>query len=287
MSKLKNLLEDVSVIYLTPDKAREFLANQRNNRRVKEANVSKLINDMTNNRFVYNGDPLRFDRHGRLGDGQHRCLACIKTGLTFPVLVVRNLPDEAFLTIDIGASRTAADLFTFQGIPNATTVSSSVRFYLSLCNNNSGIGEYTSGHLGVQAKNPTNSFTNVQLLDVYKENVELWNRIVLKVKRCDRRFLTASNNGGIAFYLINEKKHPEEKVMTFITQLNGKRDSDYNVINLMRDILIDKMERRNNTRYTASYIMGLLAKTWNSYVTGRELKALQYNKDREGFISFI
>ena len=34
----KQLLKDVDIIILTPDKAREFLASQRENRRMKNAN---------------------------------------------------------------------------------------------------------------------------------------------------------------------------------------------------------------------------------------------------------
>ena len=284
----KNLLKDVDIIILTPDKAREFLAYQRDNRRMKTANESKLVNDMASNRFIYNGDPLRFDRHGRMGDGQHRCEACIKTGIEFPVLVVKNLPDEAFQTIDIGATRTAADIFTFEGIQNATVVSASIRFYLSLCIDGSGIVDDGEGHMGVKGKSNKNTFTNTQLLDEYNKNSELWDVVASKANTmCERKLLTSSNIGGLSFYLIKEKNHPEEKVYIFMRQLVGKRDSEYNIINLMRDVLIDRKDHKDKKKYSGSYIMGLLAKTWNAYITGRELKQLKYNKDTEGYITFI
>lgn len=288
-SDCKQLLKDVDIIILTPDKARVFLASQRENRRMKNANEAKLVNDMASDRFIYNGDPLRFDRHGRMGDGQHRCEACIKTGLEFPVLVVRNLPDEAFQTIDIGATRTAADIFTFEGIQNATIVTSSIRFYLALCNDGSGINDKGNGSLGVQAKNCKNTFSNAQILEEYNKNKDLWNEVASKANvMCERKLLTSSNIGGLLFYLIKEKNHPEERVYTFMKQLNGKRDSEYDIINQMRDILIENKNRKDNKkRYSGSKLMGLLAKAWNTYVSGRELKQLRYNKDIEGYIAFI
>ena len=284
----KQLLKDVDIIILTPDKAREFLAFQRDNRRMKSANEAKLVNDMSSNRFIYNGDPLRFDCFGRMGDGQHRCEACIKTGRSFPVLIVRNLPDEAFQTIDIGATRTAADIFTFEGIPNATCVSASIRFYLALCNDGAGIHDDGKGNIQVQAKTAKNTFSNTQLLEEYKKNSDLWNAMASMANSInERNLITSANIGGLSFYLIKEKKHPEEKVKIFIKQLVGKRDSEYNVINLLRDVLIDRKDHKDNKKYSGSYIMGLITKTWNAYISGNDLKRLMYNKDREGHIDFI
>lgn len=285
----KELLKNVDVILLTPDKAREFLANQRNNRKMKCANLSKLENDISNDRYVYNGDPLRFDRHGRMCDGQHRCQACIKTGKSFPVLIVRNLPDEAFPTIDSGASRTAADVFGFEDIGKSTVISSSVRFYLALHNDFSGIQEDGYGRLGVQAKTKSNSFTNSQLLEEYRKNSAIWDIIGTKANNLSeqRRFLTPANVGGLLFYLIKDKKHPEEKVYDFMTQLLGKRDSQYDVVNKMRDVLIDRKDHKDTKRYTGAYILGLLAKTWNAFISGKDVKRLKYNKDVEGKIDFL
>ena len=285
---LEELRKNFDVIMLTPDKAREFLANQRENRKMKSANVSKLVSDMENGRFVYNGDPIRFDRHGRMGDGQHRCYACIKTGISIPVMIVRNLPDEAFPTIDLGVTRTAADLFKFHGIPNSTTVSSAVRFYLALCNDGAGINDDGEGHMRVQSDSAKTTFSNTKLLEEYKKNIQLWDAVGSMANSIDPRcLLTKSNIGGMSFYLIKEKHHPEEKVYTFFKQLVGKRDSQFNAINLMRDVLIDRKDHKDKKRYTGSYILGLLAKTWNAYVSGRELRLLKYNKEVEGKIDFL
>jgi hypothetical protein len=43
-------------------------------------------------------------------DGQHRCFACIKSGVPFLTLVVRNIARQAYDRIDLGAKRTNVDV---------------------------------------------------------------------------------------------------------------------------------------------------------------------------------
>ena len=134
-----------------------------------------------------------------------------------------------------------------------------------------------------------NSFTNSQLLEEYRKNSAIWDIIGTKANNLSeqRRFLTPANVGGLLFYLIKDKKHPEEKVYDFMTQLLGKRDSQYDVINKMRDVLIDRKDHKDTKRYTGAYILGLLAKTWNAFISGKDVKRLKYNKDVEGKIDFL
>lgn len=283
------LKKNLDVVTLTPELAREYLANQRENRKPKVANLSKLINDLENDRYVYNGDPIRFDKHGRMGDGQHRCIAVIKTGKQIPVLIVRNLPEEAFPTVDTGASRTAADVFGFENVSNSTVLAAAVRFYLSLCNDNSGIQDDGHGNLQVQPKSTKNAFTNTQLLEEYHKDSATWDTVGSKAKCLskERGFMTSSNIAGLIYYLIKEKKHSEERVYDFMKQLLGKRDAQYDVINKMRDLLIDRKEHKDRKRYTGKYVLGMLAKTWNYYLSGKEVRQLKYNADVEGKINFL
>ena len=273
---------------LTPDLAREFYANQRNNRNPKAANLNKLINDIANDRYVYNGDPLRFDKQGHMGDGQHRCLAVMKTGKSIPVAIIKNLPEEAFPTIDCGASRTAADILKFDEVPNSTTIAACISLYLSFCNDNYGIQDHPDGHLSVKARSTKSAFTNTEILEEYNKDRTTWDKVGVSAKNLaeKRRFLTSAIIGGLIFYLIKKKKHPEDKVYDFMSQLLDKRDAKYDVINKMRDILTDRKEHKDTKRYTYKYILGMLAKTWNCYLSGKEVKQLRYNADVEGHIDF-
>ena len=52
-----------------------------------------------------------------LVNGQHnRLLAVIKTGLTQPFIVIKNLPDKSKLIMDVGKSRVMSDRITVSGI---------------------------------------------------------------------------------------------------------------------------------------------------------------------------
>lgn len=95
---------------VTPAKAREWLDTNPNNRPRKQAQIDRLADDMKNDRWIPNGQPFRFDKAGVMLDGQHRCLAIIKSGVTLKnCLVVRGLDPESFTTMDIGSKRSVAD----------------------------------------------------------------------------------------------------------------------------------------------------------------------------------
>jgi hypothetical protein len=95
---------------VTPDLAVKYLANQRENRNLKHAFLSYLIHAMNSGQFNgSNGSPIRFDKDGRLADGQHRLTAIVATGKTQRMLVVRGIDEEALKTIDISVPRSLGD----------------------------------------------------------------------------------------------------------------------------------------------------------------------------------
>lgn len=106
---------DSFICDIGPDLAVEWLKRNDNNRNISPANARKIIKAMDLNEFRLNHQSIAFDTNGKLLDGQHRLWAIVKTGKTVTVRVTLNCEPESINTVDVGKSRTHADLFSLDG----------------------------------------------------------------------------------------------------------------------------------------------------------------------------
>lgn len=105
-----------STITVTPETAREWLKCNRGNRRIKRSRVARYAEDMRHGRWVENGTSIKFNDQGDLIDGQHRLEAILLADTPVALLVARNLPKLAALTIDDGIARSHADRIKMFGL---------------------------------------------------------------------------------------------------------------------------------------------------------------------------
>lgn len=282
-------INDISVEYITPEKAREWVACQGTNRKLKPRLLFKIMGDIKNGLWRVNGGTFCFDKHGRLVDGQHRCNAIIKTGIGVWGIIVRNVPADAVQTIDTGVSRTASDIFTFADVKDAALKAAVVRASRAI---EAGI---ISGHSTKSVISSGSSaffdISNVSLLNMYLENAEDYDYAALKgssyVKR--KNLINKAFLGGMIYHLIHNKHHPREKVEDFLENLFVKRDADMEVINKLRDILVDYRMRNKTSKIKmdSKYLNALFIKTWNAYITHKDLKVLKYSESVEGKLTFL
>jgi len=116
-----------SVETITPDKAKEILSKNPDNRRVRPHDVAKIARAIVDRRWRLNGETLKIGRDGILLDGQHRLLAVVKSGIAIETYVVRDVDPDTFDTIDIGAKRSVADTLRRAGCMNANVVGGGIR----------------------------------------------------------------------------------------------------------------------------------------------------------------
>lgn len=74
-----------------------------------------------------NGTTITFDTHGRLVDGQNRLLACVLSGFTILMLIVRYVPDDSFRSIDEGDKRTLGQTLAMSGLKNTNILAPAAR----------------------------------------------------------------------------------------------------------------------------------------------------------------
>lgn len=107
---------------ITPDTAREYLSKNTKNRTVKELRIVRYARDMEAGKWLDTGEAIKFDRHGNMIDGQNRCHAIIRSGVSVEIRVVRGLDPEAQEVMDAGAPRSAADALNLRGVTGGKDV---------------------------------------------------------------------------------------------------------------------------------------------------------------------
>lgn len=111
---------------ISPDKAAELMARNENNRSIKQIKIDQYARDMMDGAWNPDASDIKFDRDGKLIDGQNRLLACIQSDTPFPTLVRTGLDPVAFNFIDTGAVRTTGDVFKRAGVNDYNVVASAV-----------------------------------------------------------------------------------------------------------------------------------------------------------------
>lgn len=115
-------------ITVTPQLAQQMLASSRGNRNLRTDRVQQYANDMRLGRWDANGETLKIDRNGRLGDGHHRCHAIIKANVSVRMLVVYDVSEAALQTVDGGTPRNPADRLAMTGELNCKALAAALRW---------------------------------------------------------------------------------------------------------------------------------------------------------------
>lgn len=111
---------------ITPAVAKAMLVkNSPNNRPTSPRNIEMLAEAMLRGEWQEHSQfVLAWD--GTLLDGQHRCLAVVKSGVTVRASVLRGCPVDYMETIDTGKKRTLGDVLHFRGEKNARALAAAL-----------------------------------------------------------------------------------------------------------------------------------------------------------------
>lgn len=121
---------DISLVWVTPEVAAEFLTHNTRNRRPNFINIRRYAEAMKMGRWNMDGAPIRFGEDGVLLDGQNRCHAIIESGVSGWFLIVRGLASATQADMDTGGRRSLGQQLTIMGVPNATSKAAAVEAWL-------------------------------------------------------------------------------------------------------------------------------------------------------------
>jgi hypothetical protein len=117
----------IEIVQVDPKLAEKWLSGNVRNRKLKPDRITYYAREMAAGRWSFTGEAIQFDANGVLLNGQHRLHSIIKSGVTVPLAVVRNLEPEAQVVMDSGVKRTIADTLTINGEKNATLLAGALR----------------------------------------------------------------------------------------------------------------------------------------------------------------
>lgn len=115
---------NVLLVKLTKELAEQLWDRNEHNRRFREHLAAKYAVEMEEGRWLCNGETIVFDTHGRLIQGQHRVKGVIISGVTIYTYMVFDVDPAAFITMDSGAKRSAADQLGIVGQKHTTALAS-------------------------------------------------------------------------------------------------------------------------------------------------------------------
>ena len=279
----------IEVKEITPELAKDILENHNNlNRNLNKKHVKALLNNMKQGFWRFNGDTIRFDRDGQLIDGQHRLAALVEFGKPLPMIVIKGFDKETIRTIDQEIKpRNLSDLFKMNGVKDPTNVSATINRFFAIGATNSFISSnrYSHSNGAIDGKTAYKNTIDTKYNE-YFSKPDLWDDIVSYARRCNKntRLLKSSEIGGMYAFLYLRIHHSDEEIRGFFDRLCFT-ETDVNVINLLRDILIRDLVSK--TPMTSFVKTQYIVKTWNYYIKGKDVKVLSYNKNTEGSIDFI
>jgi len=98
------------IVTVTPDIAKQWLANNNFNRPLKPRLVDKYVRQILEGNWQRTHQGVAFDAQGLVIDGQHRLNAILKTGQSVTMLVFLNENQSVHESIDNGKTRSLLDV---------------------------------------------------------------------------------------------------------------------------------------------------------------------------------
>lgn len=97
------------IMKVTPELAARWLSLNTNNRPVSHNRVELYTRDMQQGNWKLTHQGVAISVDNVIGDGQHRLLAVVRSGVTVEMLVTTGLPTESIIAVDRGYSRSISD----------------------------------------------------------------------------------------------------------------------------------------------------------------------------------
>jgi hypothetical protein len=253
---------------ITPAIAQEMLENNiANNRKVRPARVNEFAADMAAGKWVKNGEAVQISDTGKLLNGQHRLLACIKSGVSFWCLVVRGLPENVFSTIDRGQQKSVGQvLHTIAGVGDYNLVAAVINWI------------YRFEHGYVLQKRKT-SLTADGTLDVLKEHPALVERAAYAVA-LNKRFKMGAGSVIAFCYYIFSLQNKERADQFFDSLVIGADLREIDPVFHLRNLLIRRGAGTTHA-LTPYEVCAFFFKTWLAFMEGRTLTDLRWRTGDE------
>ena len=253
---------------ITPEYASFLLSKNHKNRQIKKIYLADLIEVMKRGDFVYNGETIIISDTGIVLDGQHRLLACEKSGVSIDVELIEGVSENVMPTIDTGVKRTAGDVLTLHGATQSLGTAKVIRTIIQFRQNKNFLSMITQRGEAI---------TNQDILNFYLNEPEVSKAIVDSGANKAKINIMESSAIAAIWYVLKDINY--EKANDFFSYL--LYGGDDGVVNLLREKLIANATSNRKMSYRERTM--LTFKAWDKYINGIPTKLLKVSSD-EAFI---
>lgn len=244
-------------VIITPKKATAWLnitkASGFKNRAILPHLLEKLCSDLKAGKWIHNGESIKLDKEGVVIDGQHRLLACIKTGIPFIASVAKNVDRDSFPTIDCGCSRNAAQVLRMEGVKYPKTVAAVIN---------------TIDQIRTKTiLSRSNVMTNTDSLEFQRDHAELLDKVIMTVYPLanKNRHLTPRMAGAALYVLVTDYGYSWDKATDFILGCLSSETHPNDIVNSFRN----ELYQRAHTKTSEGIKFCNLVRVWNAIQNGR------------------
>lgn len=263
---------DVGLVEFTPDIWEKILESHNNsNRPVSDRQVKFLSHVLTSNQWMVTGETIIFSSEQQCLNGQQRGLACKETGIPFKSLVAVGVTPAAFKVMDQHRKRSLGQVLSVEGHTSTNLLAGSLNWIACF---------FLRGYLGQHPGSNRGGLSTddyLQLLDKHPDLTE-WVTHVIAYKSTK---LFSGGSLPIAFlYLTSQVNEPLARRMIHVMiHSTIPEAAEWNGVRLLTKQLQDNLASRK--KLPAGDIAALMIKVWNSLLTGKAMKLLQYKVGEE------
>lgn len=249
---------------ITPEMAAKLLANNTHNRSVNERSVRRLALAIETDEYQFNGQPIQVAKDGTLLDGQHRLLACVKAKKSIDSLIVWNAKFSSQETIDMGKSRSVADILRLRGYKSSRSLAALARRI--------AIAERFGHKYGI-----VNSFREVSVGSVVAaaEALVEGSRYLYHAQHVAK--LCRFNTGVVSYMMWWLDQIDFEDSIYFWDKLyTGEGLHEGDAIYALRQFALNRDVRNAGTYVHNIETSGLILKAWNKYRCGEPVQRIYF-----------
>lgn len=267
--RTKNTLKRAEFEVITPAEAKELLANNRVNRKLRPGVVAAYRRDMESGRWDEGtGEPIQISQTGGLMNGQHRMTSLAGsscTGVEF--LVVRGLEDVSQTMMDQGAQRGVADALKIsQGtVKNVAIVASLTRWMVA----------HPDPGVPGMLTNLKRKVSAAEAVEVYLANPDIQEAADRAVGL--RRAIPASQSAIAYAWLHMHRADPEacNEFFGAIADLSFGVNNDPRKAALRALTDLTTHSESRGDKGTSVAVISVLTRAWNAWRKGEELATIR------------
>lgn len=260
----------IEIISVTPALAEQWLAtNTDHNRRLSAKTVKRYAQDMIKGKWLITGETIKFDRDGRLIDGQHRLSAIIAAHKTVKIAVVRDLDADTMLVIDTGKTRSGGDSLAINGHNGySDAMAALARKIIAF---QGGATPIVSGKGGIKLRGET--ITNREIVE-YCNQHDITEHIRFAWRIKNTQVTEALNYGEYAFFHWYFSRVDSAAAEIFLNKLATLEDvsADSPIRALLQKLT------RSITRLDGKMKMHAVVTAWNAWRTGEKLTIIHVGR---------